>query len=181
LHICCGPCLIYPFGKLKEKGFNIRGYYYNPNLYPQDEYLRRVEALQLLCREFSLEVAYPGHNPEDFSRTVKSLEDPLAKQRCVLCWSLRLRKTAQAAREAGVKTFSTTLLVSPYQDHDALRRLGTQIARETGVDFYYEDFRPGFKWAQQEAKDKGIYRQKYCGCEYSMVKTKPAAPVQAKK
>jgi hypothetical protein len=81
---------------------------------------------------------------------------------------LRLRKTALRAKEKGLSAFSTTLLVSPYQDHNLLKQLGFQIARETGINFYYEDFRGGFRQAQAEAKLRGIYRQKYCGCKYSV-------------
>jgi epoxyqueuosine reductase len=167
LHICCGPCLIYPFSRLKERGFKLRGFYYNPNLYPLDEYPRRREGVERLSKEFFLEVEYPQHDSSDFLQAINaagSLERP---QRCIACWSLRLRKTAQAARANGLVMFSTTLLVSPHQDHDLLRELGHKIGREEGIDFYYEDFRPGFKQAQIQAKQKGIYRQKYCGCKYS--------------
>jgi epoxyqueuosine reductase len=177
LHICCGPCLIYPFGRLKDRGFQISGFYYNPNLYPPDEYHRRLEALKFLAKEFSLEVEYPEHRGADFFSAIESQEEPPKQeaQRCLICWSLRLRKTAQQAKKSGFAAFSTTLLVSPYQDHDLLKQLGRQIGQETGIEFYYEDFRPGFKQAQAEAKAKGIYRQKYCGCKYSM---RPAGRVR---
>ncbi len=166
LHICCGPCLIYPFNRLKDQGFKISGFYYNPNLYPVSEYRRRIEALKVLSQEFSLVVEYPEHQESDFFQAINTSE--LLTQRCASCWSLRLRKTAWQAKKNGFAAFSTTLLVSPYQNHELLKQLGHQIGQETGVDFYYEDFRPGFKQAQIEAKHKGIYRQKYCGCKYSM-------------
>lgn len=167
LHICCGPCLIYPFSRLKDQGFKIRGFYYNPNLYPVSEYHRRLEALGVLSREFALEVEYPEHQASDFSQAINSQEK--SPQRCVVCWSLRLRKAAQQAKKNGCAAFSTTLLVSPHQDHALLKQIGQQIGQETGIDFYYEDFRPGFKQAQVEARSKGIYRQKYCGCKYSLL------------
>ena len=166
LHVCCGPCLIFPFSRLKEQGFKISGFYYNPNIYPLNEYYQRVEALKVLSQEFSFDVEYPEHKESDFFQAVNTPE--LASQRCVNCWSLRLRKTANSAKKKGFKAFSTTLLVSPYQNHELLKQLGNQIGRQAGIDFYYEDFRPGFKQAQIEAKRKGIYRQKYCGCKYSM-------------
>jgi predicted adenine nucleotide alpha hydrolase (AANH) superfamily ATPase len=167
LHICCGPCLIYPFRRLKDQGFKISGYYYNPNLYPVSEYHRRAEALKVLSREFSLEVDYPEHKEPDFFQAIKHQES--FPKRCVICWSLRLRQTARQAKQRGFSAFSTTLLVSPYQDHELLKQLGHQIAQETGIDFYYEDFRCGFRDAQVEAKRRGIYRQKYCGCSYSEI------------
>jgi predicted adenine nucleotide alpha hydrolase (AANH) superfamily ATPase len=168
LHICCGPCLIYPFSRLKDKGFKISGFYYNPNIHPVSEYSRREEALKLLNQEFSLEIEYSEHKESDFSQAINTQENPAAPRRCIICWSLRLRKTAQQAKQNGFTVFSTTLLVSPYQNHELLKKIGRQISRETGIDFYYEDFRPGFKQAQLEARSKGIYRQKYCGCKYSM-------------
>jgi predicted adenine nucleotide alpha hydrolase (AANH) superfamily ATPase len=168
LHICCGPCLIYPFSRLKDRGFKISGFYYNPNLYPVSEYHRRVEALKFLSKEFSLAVEYPEHNESDFSQAINTQENLILSHRCIICWSLRLRKTASQAKKNGFAVFSTTLLASPYQNHELLKQLGHQIGQETGIDFYYEDFRIGFKQAQIEAKNKGIYRQKYCGCKYSM-------------
>lgn len=166
LHVCCGPCLIYPFSRLKDQGFKISGFYYNPNIYPLSEYQQRLEALKVLSQELSFDVEYPEHKEADFYQAINTSE--FASQRCASCWSLRLRKTASQAKKNGFKAFSTTLLVSPYQNHELLKQLGQQIARETNVEFYYEDFRLGFKQSQMEAKIKGIYRQKYCGCKYSM-------------
>ncbi|MFH1191512.1 MAG: epoxyqueuosine reductase QueH [Candidatus Omnitrophota bacterium] len=165
LHICCGPCLIYPFRRLKDQGFNVRGFYFNPNICPVSEYYRRLEALKVLSQEFSLAVEYPEHKESDFFQAVNA--PGALSQRCAICWSLRLQKTALWAKKNGFKVFSTTLLVSPYQNHGLLKQLGHQIGQEIGIDFYYEDFRLGFKQAQLEAKNKGIYRQKYCGCSYS--------------
>ena len=166
LHICCGPCLIYPFSRLKDQRFEISGFYYNPNIYPVSEYHRRVEGLKVLSQEFSLSVEYPEYQESDFLQAINALE--ALSQRCASCWALRLRKTARQAKKNGFASFSTTLLASPYQNHELLKQLGQQIGQDTGVDFYYEDFRPGFKQAQIEAKRKGIYRQKYCGCKYSI-------------
>lgn len=166
LHICCGPCLIYPFGRLKARGFEIKGFYYNPNLYPCQEYDRRREALEVLSKDFRLEAESPKYQESDFSRAINGKEN--TPERCVICWSLRLQKTANRAREEAIPFFSTTLLVSPCQDHRRLKQLGGEIAKETGVDFYYEDFRAGFRQAYKEAKTKGLYLQKYCGCKYSI-------------
>jgi epoxyqueuosine reductase len=168
LHICCGPCLIYPFNRLKKQGFKISGFYYNPNLYPLSEYNRRREALQGLNKEYLLEIGYPEHKESDFSQAISAQEN--SGERCRICWSLRLGKTARQAKQDGFTAFSTTLLVSPYQNHELLKQLGYQIGSQTGIDFYYEDFRSGFQQAQREAKQRGIYRQKYCGCRYSEIK-----------
>ena len=166
LHICCAPCAIYPLHRLKDQGFKISGFYYNPNIYPLVEYIRRREALDNLRQEFYLDVEYPAYQEADFYQAIGDCL--LGALRCRSCWSLRLEKTALWAKSNGIKAFSTTLLASPYQDHGLLKQIGEQIGRKIGVDFYYEDFRIGFKQAQNVAKEKGIYRQKYCGCKYSM-------------
>ena len=165
LHICCAPCLIYPFSRLGKKKFKINGFYYNPNIYPFEEYSRRKEALEVLKEDLKFAVEYPEYQQSDYFSAIAGNKSGAA--RCKICWYLRLKKTAQYAKDNGFKVFSTTLLVSPYQNHQLLKRCGDQVAKDTGLNFYYEDFRVGFKQAQIEAKARGIYRQKYCGCKFS--------------
>ena len=167
LHTCCSPCLIYPLQSLQDKGFKVKAFYYNPNIHPFSEYNRRKDALEALSKELQVEIESPEYRPSDFFQAVNTKE--ARPERCVACWSLRLRKTAGKAKEEGFSAFSSSLLVSPYQDQELLKQLGNQIAKETGVDFYYEDFRPGFRKAHEEAKLKGVYCQKYCGCIYSEI------------
>ncbi|MFH0855296.1 MAG: epoxyqueuosine reductase QueH [Candidatus Omnitrophota bacterium] len=165
LHTCCAPCLIYPLEKLTLDGFQVKGFFYNPNICPFAEYTRRKDALGVLALQ--IEMIYPEYSPAEFFRAVNLKED--AAGRCAICWRLRLAKTAQRAKEEGFKYFSTTLLVSPYQDQALLKKIGNEVAEETGVGFYYADFRPGFRKAHNEARAKGIYCQKYCGCIYSEI------------
>jgi len=165
LHTCCAPCLIYPLEKLRAEGFEATGFFYNPNIHPLSEYSRRKEALGIL--DSGAEIIYPEYSPTEFFRAVNLKED--APQRCAICWRLRLKKTAQAAQEAGFDYFSTTLLVSPYQDQERLKKIGEEVAQEEGVGFYYADFRPGFRQAHNQAHAQGIYCQKYCGCIYSEI------------
>ncbi|MFA4983788.1 MAG: epoxyqueuosine reductase QueH [Candidatus Omnitrophota bacterium] len=165
LHTCCAPCLIYPLEKLGGGGFEVTGFFYNPNIHPFTEYRSRKQALEAYAGGIGVEVLYPEYRPEEFFRAVNLKEaDP---GRCGLCWRLRLKKTAQAAKEMGFGSFSTTLLVSPYQSQDALKKIGDEVSAEEGIGFYYEDFRVGFRKAHDEAHKKGIYCQKYCGCIYS--------------
>jgi predicted adenine nucleotide alpha hydrolase (AANH) superfamily ATPase len=167
LHTCCAPCLIFPLRRLRENGFEVAGFFYNPNIHPFAEYKNRKQAVADFSRSAEVDVVYPEYEPQQFFRVVNLKEaDPA---RCSLCWSLRLRETAQRAKENGCEYFSTTLLVSPYQDQAALHKIANNIAQEEGVNFYYEDFRPGFQEAHQEARAKGIYCQKYCGCIYSEI------------
>jgi hypothetical protein len=166
LHTCCAPCLIYPLEFLKLKGFNVTGFFYNPNIHPLLEYNERKRGIAVLNP--GIEVIYPEYLPEEFLQAVNLNES--APQRCAICWRQRLTKTANAAKEEGFKYFSTTLLVSPYQNHELIKKIGDDIAKDEGVEFYYADFRPGFRKARDEARLKGIYMQKYCGCAYSSAK-----------
>ncbi|MDP6685414.1 MAG: epoxyqueuosine reductase QueH [Candidatus Omnitrophota bacterium] len=166
LHICCGPCALYPIKQLVARQFEkIVGYYYNPNIHPPSEYKRRKLALQDAGKASGFEVVYPEYKMEDYFRKIASYED--SPDRCTLCWELRRNKAADFAKENNFDSFTTTLLISPYQKHELVKKIGKGIAREKGVGFYYEDFRKGFKESQSEAKEKELYRQKYCGCVFS--------------
>jgi len=167
LHTCCAPCLIYPLEKLRAAGFIVTGLFYNPNVHSFAEYANRKQAVADFSRKAGLEVIYPQYWPAEYFQVVNMKED--SKERCSLCWILRLKKTAKTAKERGFESFSTTLLVSPYQDQELLKKIGADIAKEEEIEFYYEDFRPGFKKAHEEARIKGIYCQKYCGCIYSEI------------
>lgn len=165
LHTCCGPCLIYPLERLKGKHFTVSGFFYNPNIHNLAEYVNRRRAVEHLSRSAVLDVVYPQYLPTEFFRAVNLNEAKPA--RCLICWKLRLLRTAAFAKENGFDGFSTTLLVSPYQDQESVRRIGLEASSEAGIEFYYEDFRPGFKRAHDLVKEQGIYCQKYCGCLYS--------------
>jgi epoxyqueuosine reductase len=167
LHTCCAPCLIYPLERLKNKGFKVKAFYYNPNIHPFSEYNRRKEALEALSKDLQIEAECPEYRPSEFFQAINTKEG--RPERCAICWSLRLQKTATQTKEYGFGAFSTSLLVSPYQDQELLKQLGSQAASKAGVNFYYEDFRPGFRKAHEEARLKGIYCQKYCGCIYSEI------------
>jgi predicted adenine nucleotide alpha hydrolase (AANH) superfamily ATPase len=165
LHTCCAPCLLCPLGQLRQEGFEPSIFFYNPNIHPLIEYNQRKAAVVFYAKRQDIKAICPDYLPEEFFQAVNFKEK--RPQRCSLCWSLRFQKTAEFARDAGFKYFSSTLLVSPYQDHEVLKRIGRDIARETGIEFYYRDFRPGFRMAHQQAKKEGIYCQRYCGCIYS--------------
>ncbi len=165
LHTCCAVCLIYPLEKLRAQGFQAEGFFYNPNIHPFSEYKARRQAVEQISVTAGVNITFPEYLPQEFFQAVNTKENPA--QRCPICWSLRLKQTALEAKKRGFHFFSTTLLVSPYQNQDTLKELGEQISKDTGVGFYYEDFRPGFRKAHDQAKAAGIYCQKYCGCIYS--------------
>lgn len=165
LHTCCAPCLIYPLEKIREKGFEVTGFFYNPNIHPFSEYRSRKQAVEDFSKNDNIEVIYPEYNPAEFFQAINLKE--AHPGRCSICWSLRLKRAAKAAKEKEFDLFSTTLLASPYQDQELLKKIGDDISKEEGIEFYFQDFRSGFRKAHQQAKSEGIYCQRYCGCIYS--------------
>ncbi len=162
LHICCGPCSIYPLQQLQDQ--EVTGFYSNPNIHPYTEWKQRRLTLEAYMASLKLPLILDReYGLIPFLRTVVFKE----QARCSYCYEMRLRRTAELALAEGFEAFSTTLLVSPYQKHDLIRQTGENIAAELGIKFFYQDFRPGFRAAQEEARSLGMYMQKYCGCIYS--------------
>lgn len=164
LHNCCAPCTIHPLAVLRDEGWDVSGWFYNPNIHPYREWQHRRDTLAQYAALTQFPVTWvEGYDLPAF------LQEALAagSDRCLSCYRRRLSSVARAAREGGYDAFSTTLLVSPYQRHDELRRLGEEIARTEGIPFVYRDFRPGFRAAQARAKELELYRQPYCGCIFS--------------
>ncbi|MDI7260392.1 MAG: epoxyqueuosine reductase QueH [Thermodesulfobacteriota bacterium] len=164
LHICCANCAIYPLENMREKGHEVVGYFFNPNIHPYQEYQKRLESLRRYSGEVGLEVVYRDeYLLEEFLRNVSHR----LKERCQYCYSVRLETAAREAKERHCDGFSTTLLQSTQQDHDLIRETGERFAREVGISFYYEDFRQGWRKGLEVSKAMGLYRQQYCGCIYS--------------
>jgi predicted adenine nucleotide alpha hydrolase (AANH) superfamily ATPase len=164
LHICCAPCTIYPLKVLRSQGIEVYGFFYNPNIHPYQEFQRRLMTLQGFASTVSLPLQVTGaYEMEEFLRLVVFRET----ERCRFCYAMRLKAAALAAKEGNFEAFSTTLLYSRFQKHEAIKEIGQQIGREVGVPFYYSDFRPGWQEGVDESKRLGLYRQKYCGCIYS--------------
>lgn len=142
----------------------MRGLYYNPNIHPYQEYLRRLEGLEQVAEALDFEVIYLSeYDMEKYFREVVYREN----QRCRVCYYMRLKRTAQVAKHGNFDAFTTTLLVSPFQNQDLIKEIGEQAGKEVGVPFLFQDFRSGFKETVNRSKEMGIYRQQYCGCIYS--------------
>ncbi len=164
LHICCAPCTIYPLRIFREEGFSLTGLFFNPNIHPYREYLRRRDALEKFAHEEDLEIIWsPDYPLEDFLRGVVFKE----QERCDWCYEMRLRRTAEIARQGKYDGFSTTLLYSKFQKHDRIRNIGEKLAEEYGIPFIYSDFRRGWDEGVRISRERQIYRQPYCGCIYS--------------
>lgn len=164
LHVCCGPCSIFPISALQKGGHELYGYFYNPNIHPYTEFTKRLETFRGYAEKIGLPaIIDEEYQIEEYLRNVAFREG----ERCRICYGLRLQKAAQIARKGKFAAFTTTLLVSPFQKHELIKELGTAIGLEVGVPFYYEDFRVGYKEGVVRSKEEGMYRQQYCGCIYS--------------
>jgi hypothetical protein len=164
LHICCGPCSIYPIRVLRENCFALSGFFSGGNIHPYTECLKRLDTLRTYAEQIELPlIVDQTYDLEGFLRNTTFRET----ERCRFCYYDRLTATAQIAKQEGFDTFSTTLLYSKYQKHDLIRAVGERVSQESGVPFHYQDFRPGWKEGVVLSKELGMYRQQYCGCIYS--------------
>lgn len=164
MHICCGPCSIYPVKMLRGDGMEVMGFFYRHNIHPYTECLKRQETLQNYADRIDLRMIYQdGYDLEGFIQNVVYRE----ADRCRYCYHDRLRSTALLAKRGKFDYFTTTLLYSKFQNHDLVKITGESIGKSIGVDFLYQDFRAGWKEGVRTSKDLGMYRQQYCGCIYS--------------
>jgi len=164
LHICCAPCCIYTLKTLREEGFDVTGYFFNPNIHPYTEFNKRLETLDNYARLTLLPlVVDKEYNLRDF---LKGALD-YGEDRCLFCYHIRLEKAFQTATKDGYKGVTTTLLYSKYQRHDDIKKIGETLSDKYGLPFLYRDFRLGWKQGIEESKRLNMYRQNYCGCIFS--------------
>ncbi len=165
LHTCCAPCSVYCIQELREEGIEPTVYWYNPNIHPYKEYEARRNCLKEYTKSINIEAIFEEeYGLKEFCRnTISDLENRCSNY----CYKVRLEQTAKYAKENGYDSFSTTLLVSPYQKHEVLKEIGEELAKKYGIEFIYRDFRIGFREGQNKARALGLYMQKYCGCIFS--------------
>ena len=164
LHTCCAPCSVYCIDTLRKEGIEPTLYWYNPNIHPYMEYRARRDAFRNYSKSIDLPVIYKDeYGLDEFcKKVIDSLND-----RCKICYADRLTVVAKYAKENGYDAFCTSLLYSPYQDHEGLKEVCERISKAFDIKFLYYDFRPYYREGQEEAKRLGIYMQKYCGCIFS--------------
>lgn len=164
LHCCCGPCAVGSLPQYEELGYEPFGYFYNPNIHPYQEHKARRKAFIELMDERGLPYEVVNDYPlADWLSQVANAPE----QRCIYCYESRLTQAAVFAVKHGFERFSSTLLISPYQDHQLIANIGNKIATQFGLEFVYLDLREGFRAGQSAAREMGLYMQKYCGCIYS--------------
>ena len=201
LHACCGICSGYPISLLKEMGYTPVVYFCNPNLDTEEEYNKRLQAQKIVCMYHWVDLIAEEYKHNEFLEIAKGLEDePEKGKRCEKCIELRLRQTANKAKELGIKKFTTSLVISPHKNFEKITNIGKSVSsnmedvqtntNETNI-FETDTFTPlppedlspedlpleylpldfkkkdGFLKTNKLSKELGIYRQNYCGCEYS--------------
>ena len=164
LHICCAPCAIMCVKTLRQEGIEPTGYWENPNIHPYTEYQARKQTLEGYARSIGLKLIIGAkYGLRSFLSAVGSD----FSGRCLSCYRLRFEGAAKYAAENGYTHFTSTLFISPYQNHELMLRAAREAAEKYGVEFLHRDFRPCFTQGQEEARALGLYMQKYCGCIFS--------------
>ena len=173
LHACCAPCSSYVLEYL-SKHFDITLLFYNPNISPEEEYIFREKELRRLVGEMPLpngiSVISEKYDPKEFYDIANGLEGlPEGGERCKRCYRLRLSHTAEIAKEKGFDYFTTTLSISPYKNAEWLNSIGNEEGARLGVKYLFSDFKKknGYKRSCELSEEYGLYRQNYCGCEFS--------------
>ena len=164
LHVCCAPCANQCVEVLRGEEIEVFGFWYNPNIHPFTEYRARRNCL----RSYAEDVQLPLIEKNDYALRpfVRAVAEDLGN-RCGKCYEMRLFEAAKQAKEGGFDSFTSSLFISPYQNHELMAEIATKAAEEHGVEFLYRDFRPYFKAGQEYAREHEFYMQKYCGCVFS--------------
>lgn len=167
IHSCCAICSGHPIKLLKELGYKPIAYFFNPNIQPEEEYKKRLEAQKKLCNNLNCELIIENYNSESFEKISIGLEnEPEKGKRCTKCFELRLSKTAQKAVELGIDLFTTSIVISPHKDFKLISKTGKTISEIYDINYLDIDFKKqdGFLKSNNLSKELGLYRQNYCGC-----------------
>ncbi len=185
LHSCCAPCSSYVLEYLSQY-FHITVFYYNPNIYPESEYGKRIREQQELISKMDLKnpVSFLAgeYEQEKFYEMAEGMEHLReGGARCMKCYELRLAETARRAAEGGFDYFTTTLSISPLKNAQKLNEIGVRIGREAGVEYLVSDFKKknGYKRSVELSEEYGLYRQDYCGCEFSLAERRAQSAAES--
>lgn len=171
LHACCATCAGYSIEKLKELGYEPIIYFYNPNIFPPEEFTKRLDELMKYCKKKKIKLFVEKQDASLWYNFISGLEDePERGLRCDRCFELRLTNTAVFALKKDIKLFTTTLTISPHKNSKKIFEIGKEAAEKFNLKFLDIDFKKqnGFLKTMEIAKKENFYRQNYCGCEYSI-------------
>ena len=172
LHSCCGPCSTHVIKVLQDK-YDLTIIYFNPNIFPFAEYQKRLEEQKRYAKLKGIEVLEGKYDEDEFLKLAKGHEcDKEGGERCSICFEMRLRQAAKAAKQYGCDLFATTLSVSPHKNTKVINEIGEKVARQEGVEFLPENFKKqdGYLDSIKLSKEYNLYRQNYCGCRFSIRK-----------
>ncbi len=170
LHACCAICSGYPISFLKDEGFEPVVYFFNPNIQPIVEYLKRLDAQRKLCSSLDCELIVEDYMPSEFNKIAQGLEkEPEGGKRCVECFELRLLQSAKKAQELGIENFTTSIVISPHKNFELISNIGKTVSAQYNLNYFDFNFRKndGTLKTNKIAKELGLYRQNYCGCLFS--------------
>ena len=170
LHICCAPDATIPWPELIAEGYAVTGYFYGSNIHPEEEYLKRLEALNCLREVVKAPVILPEYNPSEwFEKCEEFAAEPEGGKRCAECFRAQFEAGAKYAAENGFDAISTTLTISPHKNVELINKIGTEIAEKHKLLWLERIWRKnnGFKRSVEASRELGIYRQNYCGCIFS--------------
>ncbi|MCX6007171.1 MAG: epoxyqueuosine reductase QueH [Chloroflexi bacterium] len=168
LHVCCGVCAAGAASVLLSENHRVTGYFYNPNIYPESEYYRRLEAAGKTAGHLGFEFIEGPYDPAAWLSNTETLKhEPEGGKRCTICYHVRLQKSYEFMLEKGYDAFTSTLTISPHKSALIINAIGAEIG---GDKFMARDFKKkeGFKKATELARNWDLYRQNYCGCIYSL-------------
>lgn len=174
LHVCCGPCATHTIETLRKE-FDVTCFFYNPCIEPFSEYERRLDAFKRVCEKLNVKYFVGDYDNAAYREFVKGLEsEPENGKRCLKCYEFRLVKAAEYSASNGFDIFTTTLTISPHKNSKVIFEIAHNVKRD--VDFLERDFKKldGFKHSVDMSKELGIYRQNYCGCEFSLNNSIPS-------
>lgn len=172
LHCCCAPCGIVAIDELRRQ-YELTVLFYNPNIFPEEEYIRRKKEVVRVCEEWGVPMIDQDYVPEEWTKETKGLEnEPEGGLRCRFCIGMRLMRAAEVGKERGMNIFGTTLTMGRQKKASIITPLGEAAAARHGLAYYVEDWkkRGREEQARKMVKERDIYRQNYCGCKYSLEK-----------
>jgi len=165
LHICCAPCSIEVIESLVEDGYEIFGYFYNPNIHPFDEYKKRRDSVIKYLEKLGIKYEIADYDVHEYFDKIGDIQK--GKERCTLCYDLRMERSAIRAKELGYETFTSTLLFNPHKDFEFIAKVGKKNAKKYGLNFHFPSLAHDYWGNKAKAKELEMYFQKYCGCVFS--------------
>ncbi len=179
VHVCCSACLSYFYKVISEEGYEIVAFFYNPCTHGRTEYNKRLYDVKKFCSENKIKLLVPEYDVQDFFSPLMPYQDKSSikyisdkqrwkTKRCQFCYDLLMTRAAQEAKNKKIPYFSTTMLVTPYKDHEEIMNIGLELEQEIGIKFIYRDLRKGYWQGRNYARSHRMHIATYCGCSFSL-------------